>query len=171
MKEKLLLDVLPRYNYKFKIIGLFFLFSFAIYLVISQVLHLNYVKTEVVQWLIAFSLILIMFSKDKTEQDNLMLIRYYSGKIAVTFMLGFVMSFKLADLIVKKTFSVDVITLSIAFMVIFQVSYYVLKVLTKGKEVKIKEKTVIETFFRHKLFYYLIIVTSILTLAVIYFLI
>lgn len=77
MKDKFLLDILPGYNYKFKVIGLFLLVVLILYASISQFLHLNYIKPELVNWLIAFSLIIISFSKDKTEPNNAISIRYY----------------------------------------------------------------------------------------------
>ena len=125
MKDKFLLDILPGYNYKFKVIGLFLLVVLILYASISQFLHLNYIKPELVNWLIAFSLIIISFSKDKTEPNNAISIRYYSGKIAITFIFGFVMAFKLVDLIVKETYSIDIITLAIIALAVYLVSYYI----------------------------------------------
>jgi len=171
-RDKYELNFLPMYRYEFRIVGFVILLLLLVYKILAIIFHWEFLSNnKVINWMIAFSLIMISSSKDKEENHNLLLLRYYSGKIALTYVISFFMSLKLVEIITNAKLGLSSVIFIILALAIFQISYYGLKILTKNKKIEIEELTVFKTYLNHKKLFYFSFVASLITICLIILLI
>ena len=159
------------YRYEFRIIGFVIFIIFLAYKITVIIFHWEYLNNEIINWMLAFSLIIISSSKDKKENPKYLSIRYYSGRIALTYITSFIMSLNLVEIIINTKFELSNVVLVILALSMFQISYYGLKFITKNKDIEIEENNVVRTFLGRKTLYYFSIVLGLITLCLIFLLI
>ena len=163
------LNFIPNYSYKTKIVGFFILIISLLYILSSQIFSFTLINNEIIHWLIAFSLLIITFSQDKRELKNIILIKYYSGKISSSFIFSFILSLKLSELILNKSFSINSILLLIITLSIYQISYNIIRYIDKKDNISINETNVLKTFQNNKKLHFVSLILAILTLILIFF--
>jgi hypothetical protein len=127
----------------------------------------TYISIEVSNWLIATSLLIISFSKDKVNPQDLIVLKYYAGKITSSFIFSLILSMRLAELIGNFKLSVDYIILVIIALAFYQISYNFIKSVVKGKNIVVEEESVYKTFLsNYKLFLFALIL-ALITLVII----
>jgi hypothetical protein len=161
------LNFIPNYSYKIKIVGLFILIISLLYILFSQMFSFTLIDNEIITWSIAFSLLVITFSQDKRQSENIVLIKYYSGKISSSFIFSFVLSLKLSEIILNKSFSINSIILIIITLSMYQISYNIIRYIDKKNNISIKETGVLETFKNNKKLHFISLILAILTLSLI----
>jgi len=161
------ISFLPSYSYKVKKTGIFFLTA-SILLLIYFLLTKNDIRVS--SWLIAFSLSIITFSKDKDYSDKDVLLKYYSLKLIFSFFIGFILATHLVYYMIGKDVELNLIYLLIFILIIYQICYHTLRYLYKRNEIEIIENGVIKTLNKNSKLHFIIFIISIISLSIIYIL-
>lgn len=150
-----------------KIVGFFLLIFSFLYFSLSKVFDFTLVNNDIILWAIAFSLLIISFSQDKKQSANIVLIKYYSGKITASFIFSFILSVKLSEFIINKPLSINSILLVIIALSIYQISYNIINYRDRKNNVSLNETNVLEAFVNNKKLYFSSIIIAFLTLMLI----
>ncbi|MBS3742429.1 MAG: hypothetical protein KGY74_09940 [Candidatus Cloacimonetes bacterium] len=161
------LNFIPNYSYKIKIVGYILLTFSLIYILLSKVFDFTLINNDLTLWTIAFSLLIISFSKGKKHSKNIVLIKYYSGKITASFIFSFILAVKLTEFIVEKTLSIDTILLVIIALSVYQISYNVINIIERKNNITLKEANVFETIINNKRLFFISLIIAIMTLVLI----
>jgi len=162
------LNFIPNYSYKMKVVGFLLLILSLSYCLSVKVFEFSLVNYNISLWLIAFSLLIISFSRDKKQAENILLIKYYSGKITASFIFSFILALKLAEFLIGKTLPIETLLLVIIALSIYQISYNIIKRIGQNNNITLVEKNVFETFINNKKLYFISIIIAILTLIIIF---
>lgn len=159
---------MPTYSYKMKVVGFLLLILSLSYSLSSKVFDFSLVKNDDISlWVIAFSLLIISFSRDKKQAENIILIKYYSGKITASFIFSFILAMKLAEFVIGKKLPIETLLLVIIALIIYQISYNIIKRIGQNNSITLVEKNVFETFVNNKKLYFISIIIAIITLIII----
>jgi uncharacterized membrane protein YuzA (DUF378 family) len=165
MENLLKLDFLPTYDYKVKVFGVIILVLSLLLLVFSVNLNID---NAVISWLIAFSLSIISFSKDKNYSSKDIFFKYYALKLSLTFIIGFTLALNLIGYIFSKEIEINLIYFLIGILLIYQTSYNLLKFFSKKRQIEIVEKSFLETLINNSKLYSILLILSFLTILIYY---
>ena len=166
MKNTSKIDFLPSYNYKVKVFGIISLSLSLILLAISTIIRID---INIISWLIAFSLSIISFSKDKDYNSKDILLKYYSFKLSYSFLIGFILAIKLISYFFLKEIEINLTYFLIGVLLIYQICYNILKFMYKEKKIEIVENSFYKSFLNNYKLYSVLIFLSILSLLVMVF--
>jgi len=167
MKEKITLDFPPDNSYKIKIFSIVALIICVLFFALNLQFRWLIINDKLIELIIATLLFIISFSKDKNENDKNLRIKFYAGKIAVTYIVSFIISLNIFELIKREIISISSITFVIIGLIFYQICFLYLKFKTHNKEVEIKNATIYETYKRYSKYYLIAFGISILTLLAI----
>lgn len=167
MKEKITLDFPPNNSYKIKIISVVALIISVLFFALNLQFRWSVINDKLIELIIATLLFIISFSKDKNENDKNLIIKYYAGKIAVTYIFSFIISLNIFEIIKSEIISISSITYVLIGLIFYQICLLYLKFITHNKEVEIKNTTIYETYNKYSKYYLIAFGISILTLLAI----
>lgn len=167
MKEKITLDFPPNNSYKIKIISIVALIICVLFFALNLKFKWLVINDKLIELIIATLLFIISFSKDKNENDRNLKIKYHAGKIAVTYIVSFIISLNIFEIIKSEIISISSITFAIIGLVFYQICLLYLKFKTHNKEVEINNTTIYETYKKYSKYYLIAFGVSILTLLTI----
>lgn len=157
------------YGHKFKVLGIIMLLICGIIYMFNSKIML--VSESVNLWLLCFSLVIINFSKEKNEEENDVLIRYYAGRLTVTFIIGLVLSISLINILMNHKVHIENLILALVGLSFYAIIFNWIKYISNGKEIKVIENGVLATIKSNtKLIYSLALLTFITIILIIVFL-
>lgn len=139
MENKLKLNFLPTYGHRYFMIAFIGLLFSTVLLLVSSLLKVEFINIYIIKWILAFSLSVMAFSKERSENRNHHDLKYYSGKIAIILLIGFTLAINATELLTKRVISIDTINLIIGGLVSYTAIYQILKFLAKSRQVQIEE--------------------------------
>ena len=166
MKNEKTLNFLPLYNYKFKLFGFGLLLLSGAVLLLSGTL-IKELPYDISLWAVGFSLTVINFSKEKNESDKLLPIRYYSGKLTASFIIGLIMSTSLIQLVTGSEVDISNLTLMVTGLVLYFLSFNFLKFYTRNTEAKVLEEGIFKSLKSNIGLVIIVALLSIITLSII----
>ena len=123
MKEKITLDFPPDNSYKIKIFSIVALIICVLFFALNLQFRWLIINDKLIELIIATLLFIISFSKDKNENDKNLRIKFYAGKIAVTYIVSFIISLNIFELIKREIISISSITFVIIGLIFYQICF------------------------------------------------
>ena len=167
MKDILKLNFLPTYSYRFFIIAIIGILS-TILLIVSTILKFNIINVEVLKWILAFFFSVMTFSKEKIENEKFPLLKYYAGKAAIIFLIGFTLAIRATELLMNRIIAIENINLIIFGLVSYSIAYQVLKFSAKNRTIQFTETVFPDNVKYNPTLSWIVLILSITTLILLF---
>ncbi|WP_369049257.1 hypothetical protein [Tenacibaculum sp. UWU-22] len=148
--EKVNLNVIPSYGYKIKIIGFTTLLLSLSFYLINTFFSLFKLDNRVLTFLVAVSLLLIVFSKEKNGSKNDLKLRYISGKISVVYFITFLLAVNFIEIITNYKYHFNYMLLIISFLLFYLILFYSFRIRFKDYKVNVEEISLRDNLIQNK---------------------
>jgi hypothetical protein len=168
MKEIFKLNFIPTYGYRSYVAALVGIISSTLMLLAVSIFDIQVLSVEVLDWFLAFFFSIMTFSQEKVESENLRLLKYYSGKTTVIFLIGFTLGLRATELLTQRIISVQTVSVVILGLALYTIMYQILKFLTKNRKIEIIDTSFPDNIKYNQKLSWLVFFLSIITLVLVF---
>jgi hypothetical protein len=168
MKELFKLNFLPTYGYRTYILAVIGIIGSTLMLLAVNIFDVQVISVEILDWFLACFFSIMTFSQEKVESDNLRLLKYYSGKTTVIFLIGFTLGLRATELLTQRIISVQTVSLVILGLALYTIMYQVLKFLSKNRKIEIIDTSFPDNIKYNQKLSWVVFALSIITLVLVF---